>query len=296
MSIESYNDPWLSPNRQAAFPARVELTSVELHGRRERMFLVLAAMALLASVAVPLLGANILIDVRYMVSTHVPDMVLPDAELAFGAVLLPVGMLATSFVVELYGHRRAYALAFVGLLTSLCAVGLCYQGAHLIDAGAKAPASAFSLALAAFSASVVIVAVHARMRAYAASGAVWLRKLVAALAAQLVAWSVFSAMLYAYAGEAEIARLLLGGAAYTLAFALVDVIPFVLLAHWLAIHLRVGRFDEPDDDESADPAWLRPLPAAMTVETSASVLLDQRASKRPYSSAEMRFFTEGDEL
>src|SRR5688572_15130466 len=110
MSIESHDDPWLSPNRQAEFPTRVVLSAVKLHRRREKTFLVLAALVMLSTVALPLLGTGLLLDVNYMIDSVVPGLALPSAELAFGVLVMPLGMFAVSLVAELYGRRRAYAM------------------------------------------------------------------------------------------------------------------------------------------------------------------------------------------
>lgn len=376
MSIESHDDPWLSPNRQAEFPTRSVLSAVKLHRRREKTFLVLAALVMLSTVALPLLGTGLLLDVNYMIDSAVPGLALPSAELAFGVLVMPLGMFAVSLVAELYGRRRAYAMAFVGFLTSLAAIGLLYASER-IGGEPEAVGAAVALAVAAFVGQFVIVPVHSNMRRNSPERRIWSRKLASTFVALLATWTVFAFTLYAHAVQmygraedavvAEIGRLVLGGAAYTVVVALLDVLPFVALSRGLAVYLRVGQFEEDEDEDSlSERSWSGarryegapsrqksprvaspgsgtsryappsvPAPSTLRAESaeevSESAVISQRAqtgasdgsrprrdsalppaqivdtpppirrtkprtSIQPFSSAEMRFFTEGEEL
>lgn len=332
MSIESH-DPWLSPMRQAEFPTRLVLSTVKLHRRREKTFLVLAALALLSTVAMPLLGASLALDLNHAIATIAPGVALPDAELALGVLVMPLGMFAISLIAELYGRRRAYATALVGLLAGLAAIGLSY--ARDVIAGTdEGVGAAVALSLAAFVGHLVIVPLHSNMRRNAVNRRFGSRKLVSTLVALLATWTVLAFLLYAHAVQlygraedaviADIGRIVIGGAAFTAVIAILDVVPFMIVARGLATYLRVGRYDE-DEAEDEDeivahkhvraqretgqrPVRLdlmptsrprrRSLPPAQIVDTPVPGELrrDKRTSMQPFSSGEMRFFAEGEEL
>ena len=84
-----------------------------------------------------------------------------------------------------------------------------------------------------------------------------------------------------------IASLALGGAAYGLAAMIVLAIPLAIATRALRLYLRVARFA---------------TPAAMIIEDDDDVVLLQQRRRAPrlslqaFSSAELRFFREGDEL
>lgn len=331
MSIESH-DPWLSPMRQAEFPTRLVLSTVKLHRRREKTFLVLAALAVLSTVAMAFLGASMSLDLVYAIAAIAPGVAVPEAELAFGVLVMPLGMFAISTIVELYGRRRAYATALVGLFAGFAAIGLAH--ARDVVAGSDAGVgAAVALSLAAFVGHLVIVALHSNMRRNATNRRFGSRKLVSTVVALLAVWTVFAFLLYAHAVQlygraedpviAEIGRLVLGGAAFTLAIAIVDVVPFMIVARVLATYLRVGRYDDEDADDEEEvvaqkrvraqretgqrPLRLdlvptsrpqrRSLPPALIVDTPVpEVRRDKKTSMQPFSSGEMKFFAEGEEL
>lgn len=337
MSIES-RDPWLSPDRQAEFPTRLVLSGTKLHRRREKTFLFLVTMVIVAAVAMALFGTRVVLDVNYTLASIIPDLVIPPAELAFGVLVLPLGLFGLALVTELYGRRRAYATAVAGMLASAAALGLLYASEQLDVAGVEVSAGV-ALAVAQLAAHLAMVPVLGSMRERTPNRRYAVRNFVATLVALVAAWAVFAFVLYAQAVQlhgfaadaviAEIGRLVLGTALYTLAVALVVVVPFVALARGLGVYLRVGHFDD-DDDDAADLAVVRSaripvegererrraLPQALVVETpppmrrdevmaaagasSPSLRQHDRRDKKtsipPFSSTEMRFFTEGDEL
>jgi len=125
----------------------------------------------------------------------------------------------------------------------------------------------------------------------------------------VLGWSAFAGVLRAGAGIVvpplapdTVLALGIGSAACSLALVLLLAIPAALTARALAVALRVGRdmFARDRDRETADePAWTRRRPPAMIVEDESELEARPRArrpSLQPFSSAEMRFFSEGDAL
>jgi hypothetical protein len=160
--------------------------------------------------------------------------------------------------------------------------------------------------------------------------------LVLSLVAQLAGWAVFGVAIYRFANlvpsaprldSAAIVALATGSALYTLAVIALLTLPVALIARGLALFLRIARHEHDDDDDEgydydydrrvrpAKPVDLRPrrLPQALIVDDGAvpeAQIVDENpaagtsrprrravhASIQPFSSAEMRFFQEGDQL
>jgi len=303
MSNHSH-DRWLLPRRQTEFPARGLLPEETLHHRREATFLALAALFLVVSAALVVLGTSRVIDVSALLARIAPGLALPTGLLLpLGVLPFAASFLAGSLASELFGRRRASALVAVGAIAVVALAGL-MRLADLLDGG-----HAFGAALA-FSAAYIVghalnVLVFDRLR----GRSVVLRIVVAAIVANVLGWSAFAGVLRAGAGyvvpaiaPATLIALAIGSAASSLALVLVLAIPAALTARALAVALRLGRdlFAAADAPApTVSPAWTRRRPQALIVEDESDEVprpRARRASLQPFSSAEMRFFSEGDAL
>jgi uncharacterized PurR-regulated membrane protein YhhQ (DUF165 family) len=281
------HDPWLSPTRQFDLPGRAQLPTATLQGRREATFLVLAAMFLVAAAALVLLGARTLFDVNATVAPLAADRELPAAlVLPIGALALPVGWLAITLVGALYGRRRAIALVLVGSFSTLALIGL-LRAAEL----ETEIAAALALAGGFIATSVLHVLIFAALRRQNS----WLRATLATLIGQPVGWAVFGLALIGLSDGTpidQIRALMYGGAAYTIACGVIAALPVVLIVKLLRGYLRVGRnVDQRPAAIIVEEAV--PEPAMLAADRSG---VSRGAAIAPYSSAEMRFFTEGDQL
>lgn len=328
MRMDSLEDPWLLPSRQAEFFGRPELSEARLHRRRESTFLVLAMLFLVATAALPILGTSRIIDVAHALSSLVPGLSFAIApELPIGVLLFPLSFLAINLVCELYGRRRANALLLVGLLASFGLAGMMRLVDHL-DGTHAAFGSALALTGYYLVAHVANLIIFDALRGRMQNRHAWLRKTASTVLAQIGGWAAFAFVLYGYAVQVggqdsalvidSIVALAIGSALYVVAFAIADVIPFAIAQRSLIRYLRIDVTRDTDDDivdaAVSSPSWAvapRRKPQAVIVEETpvpvtaaprvtgsgrVSAKRRTRNSLQPFSSAEMRFFTEGDEL
>ena len=105
---------------------RDTLPPAQLHERRERVFLILAGLFLGTLAMLNILGITRFIDLSFeLFGLHVPFM------LAVGVLPYPVTFLCTDFISELYGHRRANFVVWVGLMLNLWVVFILWLGGVL---------------------------------------------------------------------------------------------------------------------------------------------------------------------
>jgi uncharacterized PurR-regulated membrane protein YhhQ (DUF165 family) len=329
MRTNLLEDPWLSPTWQADYPTREILPESRLHARRERTFLVLAGLYLLAVIAAPLLGTTRVIDLAYVVGLVTADLVpAVPMHLPLGALLLPVALVALDLASELYGGRRVPALMWAGLAATLAAVGMTRVSDQLggVDA-AFGPALGFAAYYVV--AHVTNLSVFGILQRRAEGHWVWPRALLAAGVAAILGWTAFAGALYGYhaaigtldsAAIDGLVAIAVGSAAYLAVCAPIAALIVSLAVRALAPYLRVTRFA---DDDAIDvvvaspsttmtriaPATVVGVPAApaappvrhrlqpaLLVDSSPVLPRLRRNSLQPFNSAEMRFFTEGDEL
>lgn len=304
-----HEDRWLLPRRQTEYPARELVSEVTLHGRREATFLVLVTLFVASITCLVVLGTSRVIDVNATISALVPDADLPiSLALPFGAIPCALGFVAVMLASELYGRRRAGALVWAGLVTAGALVGL----ARLADLSDGADASfvpALALAAGVVVAHVVNLLVFDALRRRLAGRHAVVRAFAASLWAQPAGWAAFGGVLYLLGEPADLDRitaLALGSAAYTFACVLLLAVPLAIAARTLALYLRVARFEPGSrarrlapalvvDENEEEPARIADgsaehAPAPPRRRRAA------RASIQPFSAAEMRFFTEGDQL
>lgn len=311
----SSHDRWLLPRSQTEYPGRDLLPESTLHARREGTFLVLVAMFFVATAALLLLGTTRMIDASALLARIAPSIELPTALLVPLAVIpFALSFIASAMTHDLFGGRRAARVMWIGLLASLALIGL-LRGADAIDGG-----NAFVISLALTACYLVAHAFQLLAFAALRARAFFLRVNISSLIAQAAGWSAAALALQASSRylatpltPQQIIAVTAGGAVASVLVVLVASIPAAIIDRALSVALRVGRelvtTDDEDDDYIADsslPAFAqgsvaRKLPA-MLVEDDEVVVLDQAARRRtlrgtvpqPFSSAEMRFFSEGD--
>jgi uncharacterized PurR-regulated membrane protein YhhQ (DUF165 family) len=292
----STQDRWLLPRHQTEYPARELVSEGKLHARREATFLTLAAVVLVATTALVLLGTSRILELSPWI-----EQVAPDISLGV-ALALPFGMLAGSsafaaalLTCELYGRRRAASLVWASIVAAGAIIGVARLADFAAGNGALfdgAVACASYLAFGQLAQLVIFDAmrVRARGRRFA------LRAIVATVFAQAVAATAFGATLYELADPPDLVRitgLALGAGAYGVALGLVLLIPLAIAARSLSLYLRVARLFADADTDSAHVERTGPRPQAVSERRQRRAA---RATLQPFSHAELRFFSEGDEL
>lgn len=307
MSTTSHDDRWLLPRRQTEYPARDLLPEELLHGRREATFLVLVAIFLVGTAALILLGTTRSIDVTPFVTRALPSLDLAAAILVpLGALPFAATFIASSLACELFGRRRAGAIVWVGFAAVLALAGL-LRAADVIDGGTAYGAAIALTGCFALGHATNLIAFDALRRRSSGRGT-FVRLVVAAAFAQALGWGAFvliptlgTGYVYLPLDKDTLLGLAIGGAASSAAVALVLAIPAALACRGLAIALRVGPdpLATDDDDNEEEPlaayrraygSGTRRLPPAMIVDEDVAAV----PSLQPYSSAEMRFFADGD--
>lgn len=315
MSTHSSDDRWLLPRHQTEYPGRDLLHEATLHGRREATFLALAAIFLVATTALLVLGTSRVIDLGALIAVVAPELELPTALVVpLGAIAFAPSFIAAALVCELFGRRRAGALVSIGLATSVTLIGL-MGVADRIDGG---DAFGMSIALAATylvahaSNTVVFDALRRRAR----GRSLFLRLCFAPLAPLFAGWSAFAVVLgtagtyvYAPVPRETIIALAAGSAVASAVCVLVLAIPAALAARALSLVLRVARDPAADDDPDAandEPAFLpyAAIPArsdralaegSVARRLPPAVIVDENGDEpSPFTSAEMRFFADGE--
>jgi hypothetical protein len=300
MNNSATYDRWLLPTRQAEYPGRAILPDTIVHGRREATFLVLAAMFFVAMTALLVLGASRVIDGSALIARVAPNIELPFALLVPLAVVpFALSFIAGSMTYDLFGRRRATALIWTGLAGSMIVVGVMYA-ADVLDGGA-----AFEVSSGLATCFIVAHAVNLLACAALHRLGFFSRTTLASVFAQAAGWGAAGLVLRAVdtgiLTEAQITPLVSGAALASMLCVLVLAIPAALVNRALAVALRVGDYDEePEaiDLYADDPAPMRPAFAEGSVarKLPKAVIIDEddAVQHQPFSSAEMRFFTEGD--
>ncbi|HEU5056553.1 MAG TPA: VUT family protein [Kofleriaceae bacterium] len=292
-----------------------------MHARREATFLVLAGTFLVAAATMPVLGMSRIIDL----SGLLPDVDLPaDLLLPVGVLAFPLSFTAAALVCEIWGRKRATAMVWVGLFLQLALLGLLAVVDSIPDAAGQTTdsvAPALGFIACAFVAHMFHAQAYHALRRQSRSRHLWLRRNVAALIAAVAGWVIFALVLYTHAVQVaelssdqaaqQVAAFALAGGLCTLAGALVDTVPLVLVSRALTVFLRVGRSEALDEGYAEGPtaggvsdSAPRMRREALVVETPAP---PPRMPPPPpgggagrvsgaFSTSEKRFFTEGDEL
>jgi hypothetical protein len=274
----------LLPSQQSDVPGRDLIAAPRLYDRREGTFLALALLFLLATVALPL----------WFASSWVVDLTgLPIAvvgELSIGVLVFPVALLIGQLVCELYGARRASMLVLATTLVSFAVVG----GEWLTVSGYPLE---LELALVICTtvtnaANILVFALSSR----AMDGrALFLRSFVATPVALLAGWSAFTLAWIGLGLELDDAIALASAPClYACACALVGALPLVIARRVFGVYLRIGGREAPPIDHSQIAP--RRLPPALIIDDEPGLPSLRRPPFTPFTTGEMRFFAEGDEL
>jgi len=300
----------LLPRQQTEYPTRDLVAEERLHGRREGTFLVLAAMFLVASAALVLLGTGRIIDLSALITAVIPGAELPIALLLPLAVIpFGLGIVAIALVCELFGRRRATALVWAGVLGCAMAIGIAAL-TDQVDPSAQSLPSSAALASCYLTTNVAFVLVFDVLRRSLRGRHMWARLDLSTVIATGIGFGAFALALLGLglADRPHVIALSVGSIAVVVASVVALTLPAALVARSLSIYLRVARH-EADEDDYIDLRPRKRLPQATIVAEHADDDDDQeeqpiipprrraaRNSLQPYSSAEMRFFTEGDQL
>ena len=275
------DDRWLLPSRQSDLPGRDLLAPSQLHGRREGTFLALASLFLIATIALPLwFASSWVIDL-----TGLPIDLANATELSIGVLLFPLALLVGQLVSELYGTRRAAMLVLAATVASLAVIG-----GEWLTIGGYPLALGLALVACTTVTNAVNVLVFATARRAMDGRALALRSFVATPVALLAGWSAFTLTWIALGLELDEAIALASTPCmYALACALVGALPLVIARRAFGTYLRIAG---PLHDHHAQPVRRR-LPPALIIDDSQPV---RRIPFNPYTTGELRFFEEGDEL
>jgi hypothetical protein len=252
------------PTQQHSFEGLARLSERELHWRREVVFLVFAGLFLGTLAMLNILGISRFLDVKIQLFGF--EIPMP---LAVGVLPYPLTFLCTDFISELYGHRRANAVVWMGLVLNIWVVAILWLGGRL--PGFEAPEQRdthvyFQIQKLAFG------AVFASMAAYLTAQFVdvqlfhwwkrltkgrhlWLRNNGSTLVSQAVDTTMVIFVTHFQARALpidahqplwpQLFKFIMAGYTFKLAVALLDTIPFYIGVHYLSRYLRLRTIPEP---------------------------------------------------
>jgi uncharacterized integral membrane protein (TIGR00697 family) len=266
MRLEAIHDEPPLPWEQHEYPGRQMLGDLELHQRREGVFLFLASVFVTAVILLPVLGLDRGLDLSFTLGG---EWFLP-LSVPLGALAFPVALFCADLSCELFGRRRASQLVLVGIVVQAAVVALLWWIGALPQLETGAAYLARTLI-----ALTINVQLFAWLRRRTRGRHLWTRNIVPtvfaqiggaaayALVASLVASETASQAIGGF--EAALAGELSSGYVYALAAAIVDTIPLYLAVGALGLYLRIRRIDEqpsytdaplrPGARPSTDPSW-----------------------------------------
>lgn len=259
------------PSRQHAYDDLPPLDEATLYRRREGLFLIFAGLFLGTLAMLNILGIT-----RFIKLFEIDlDPATPGATVfavAVGVLPYPITFLCTDFISELYGKKRASQVVWVGLLINLWVVFILWLGGILPGFEERTPDGAIlpdeagrlpvffevrMLAFGAVTASMIAYLVAQFVDVYVfhfwkrltRGKHLWLRNNGSTLVSQLVdtVCVILITHFFAHAlpinEDASLWPQLLAfiatGYAFKFCAALLDTIPFILLAPALARYLRL---------------------------------------------------------
>ncbi|MEJ2079452.1 MAG: queuosine precursor transporter [Acidobacteriota bacterium] len=258
-----------------------EYINDEIHERRERVFLVFAALFLSSLAMLNILGISRFVNF----TIHLGGWSIPFA-LAVGVIPYPLTFLCTDFISELYGRKRANFLVWMGFLVNLWIVFILWFGSILPGFESTDPATGEILRDAAGRLPVFFEikaltfgAVAASMIAYLSAQFcdvflfhfwkgvtggkhLWLRNNGSTLVSQMVdtVAVILITHFYARALPVDPSRKLWpqlmffigSGYAFKFMAALADTVPFYLGVRWLSRYLQLDPLKEHDAEAGVE--------------------------------------------
>ncbi|RMH21435.1 MAG: VUT family protein [Acidobacteria bacterium] len=235
--------------------------------RRERVFLVLAALFIGSMTMLNLLGVTRFLDFSFtLFGRRVP---MP---LAVGVLPYPLTFLCTDFISELYGRRRANFLVWVGFGVNLWLALVLWVGGLLPGFDQPVPGPDGRLPLFFEIRKLTLGAIAASMIAYLSAQLcdvqlfhfwkrltggrhLWLRNNGSTLVSQFVDTFAVITITHFYAGALPIAAgrpvwpqlwvFIATGYLFKFAAALIDTVPFYLGTRWLRRYLALTGSEPP---------------------------------------------------
>jgi uncharacterized integral membrane protein (TIGR00697 family) len=245
----------------------------ELHERRERVFLLFAALFIGSLAMLNILGISRFLDL----SIKVGPWKLPFS-IAVGVLPYPLTFLCTDFVSELFGRKRAALLVWMGFVVNFWVVSILWLGGALPGFEATDPVTgeilrdeAGRLPVFFEIRALTFGAVAASMVAYLSAQFcdvflfhfwkrvtkgrhLWLRNNGSTLVSQMVDTVAVILITHFYAHALpvdsnkepwpQILFFIVSGYAFKLAVALLDTIPFYLGVRWLSAYLKLDPLRE----------------------------------------------------
>ena len=248
---------------------------VELHERRERVFIVLAGLFLGTLAMLNLLGITRIIDLSFdLFGVTVPFKV------PVGVLPYPITFLCTDFISELYGRKRANFLVWVGLGLNLWVVFILWLGGALppflpIDPDTGLPpvgehgrvffevrmlafGAVTASMLAYFTAQFVDVYLFHFWKRLTRGKHLWLRNNGSTLISQLIDTSAVILITHFYAHALPIDprvelwpqlwAYIASAYIFKLVAAALDTVPFYFGTRWLSQYLKLDQTLEHDAD------------------------------------------------
>lgn len=250
---------WYLPQHE--LPGKDLISGPQLYARRERVFLVLAAIFVAASATLPLLGVARLYGVTSLVrriGLEPPATLL----LAAGALAFPLALLALNVVGALYGRRRAWSMTLAGMLVWAGVLGLHYGTDHVVAYdGTKTTAflPGAALAACAFGSCAVQIEAFALLRRMRA-----VRGVASALVGLAAGWGVAALLVdnVPIAVGEPFAGIALASAAFDWLVVVAGTIVLAAMVPSLAAHLRFPVRESVADDFDDEPAFVGRKPRA----------------------------------
>jgi uncharacterized integral membrane protein (TIGR00697 family) len=247
--------------------------SDELHERRERVFLLFAALFVGSLAMLNILGISRFLDL----SLKIGSWTLPFS-IAVGVLPYPLTFLCTDFVSELFGRKRAALLVWMGFVVNFWVVSVLWLGGILPGFEATDPVTGEilrdeagrlpvffeirALTFGAVAASMVAylsaqfcdVFLFHFWKAVTKGRHLWLRNNGSTLVSQMVDTTAVILITHFYAHALpvnsdeelwpQILVFIISGYAFKVVVALLDTIPFYLGVRWLSAYLEIDPLQE----------------------------------------------------
>ncbi|MCC5822585.1 MAG: queuosine precursor transporter [Phycisphaerales bacterium] len=273
--MQHLDDPL--PSQQHRYEGLAVLSELELHRRRERLFLVFGGLFLGTLAMLNILGITRFIKLLEITDGAGDPVLVAGVPLVFavavGVLPYPITFLCTDFISELYGRRRANAVVWTGLLLNIWVVLILWLGGWLpgfetidpatgrpeLDEAGRLPVfyEVRALAFGAVTASMIaylvaqLVDVHVFhfWKRLTNGRHLWLRNNGSTIVSQLVDTTAVILITHFYAKALPVNEdlaiwpqlwlFIATGYAFKLLAALVDTIPFMVGTRYLVRYLRL---------------------------------------------------------